>query len=138
MIRNFEMIDPRRLKANQFSKPGDMSFVFNDPAFIKQTLVGENGDVYAIICFRAYWRKNFISFFLISEDMPIIYARELRKFLHNAILDFEADRVQTDSVACEKLDKWHKFLGFTFEGKREKMVFDKDYHLWGMLKGRDF
>ncbi len=138
MIRAFNRSDIRRIKANEFSKPNDLAFVFYDEEFYKNTLVGDDGDVYAIICFRRYWHNNFLAFFLISEDMPFIYARQLKKFLLDAIIDFRAERVQTDSRDCAILNRWHKFLGFTLEGKREKMIFDLDYNMWGLLKGRDF
>lgn len=138
MIRPFERIDVRRIKANEFSKPSDMAFVFNDAEFYKHTLVGADSSVYAIICWRRYWSNNFIAFFLISEEMPSIYARELKRFVFDAIMDFRAERVQTDSVDCPELNRWHDFLGFRLEGKREKMIFDKDFNMWGLLKGRDF
>lgn len=138
MIRPFARIDARRIRANEFSDPKDMAFVFNDDEFYKHTLVADNGEVYAIACFRRYWHNNFIAFFLISKDMPPIHARELKRFIFDAIMDFRAERVQTDSVDCAELNRWHKFFGFALEGKREKMIFDKDYNMWGLVKGRDF
>ena len=139
MIREFQLTDPRRIKGNTFSSTrGLMKDFFLNPVFYKQTLVSAGGDVYAIIVFGAYNIRNYIAMFFISEDMPLMAARELRKFLHGAIMDFNADRIQTDSPDCEMLNKWHKFLGFTLEGRREKMANNMDYNLWGMLKGRDF
>lgn len=138
MIREFESMDVRRLKLNQFSGLMDMSFVYEDDTFYKKTLVGEASKVHSIICFKRYWGNNFLAFFLISDEMPSIHARELKRFIYNAIIEMGADRVQTDSIACEELDRWHKFLGFTWEGYREKMIFDKNYNMWGLLKGRDF
>jgi hypothetical protein len=114
-----------------------MWFVFDDPEFYKHTLI-VGSDVYAIICFRRYWKNNFVAFFLISEDMPAIHARELKEFILQAVIDLRADRVQTDSVDDAALNKWHNFLGFTLEGKREKMIYGKDFNMWGFLRGRDF
>lgn len=111
--------------------------MFDDDTFFKHTLV-KNDRVYAIICFKRYWKNNWCAFFLISEDMPAIYARELKDFVHNACNDLGAERVQTDSVDCDILNRWHQFLGFTLEGKRERMIYDKDFNMWGFLKGRDF
>lgn len=138
MIRFFERTDIRRIKSNAYSGVGDLAFVFEDDSFYKFTLVGNDDRVYAIICFKKYWKNNAIAFFLISEDMPLICARELKEFVHNAVKDMGGERVQTDSVADPTIDRWHKFLGFTLEGRRDKMINDKDYHLWGFLKGRDF
>jgi len=138
MIRPFQKLDARRLQSNEFSNAKDIQFVFDDPDFYKHTLISNESDVYAIICFKRYWKNNFLAFFLIGKDMPAIHARELKEFVDNAIEDLRAERVQTESVATETLDKWHEFLGFTLEGKREKMIYDKDYNQWGKLKGRDF
>ena len=63
MIRFFERVDMRRLKSNEFSKLDDISFVFDDPDFYKFTLVGSDQNVYAIICFKRYWKNNFVAFF---------------------------------------------------------------------------
>ena|SRR5688572_14075240 len=137
MIRKFERSDLRRIKSNNFSKTRDIGFVFDDDDFLKQTLT-KDGNVYAIICFKSYWKNNFIGFFLIGEDMPAICARELKDFVDNLVVDLNIERIQTDSVDTEILNKWHYFLGFTLEGTMKKMIFDNDYNMWGFLKGRDF
>lgn len=137
MIRKFQKIDARRLKVNQFSHLHDMAFVFDDDEFYKHTLV-DGSDVKAIICFRKYWGNNFIAFFLISDDIKPMNARELKRFIYEAADAFQAQRIQTDSQDCDTLNKWHKFLGFRLEGKREKMLYDKDFNMWCLLKGKDF
>ena len=138
MIRSFQKIDARRLKGNQFSGTTGFDFVFSNPAFYKSTLVSKDDEVHAIICFTRYWGNCFAAFFLISEGLTLREAVELKRFIYQAVVDFQADRVQTDSVACEKLTKWHKFLGFKSEGIRVKMAHDQDYEMWALLKGRDF
>lgn len=138
MIRAFEATDIRRIKANNFSDPIDIKSMILREDFYKQTLVDEGGSVKAIICFVKYWGNNFLAFFLIADDMPAICARELKRFVYSAMADFRADRVQTDSVDCPMLNRWHKFLGFTLEGRREKMMNNVDYNCWGLLRGRDF
>lgn len=130
MIRRFQKTDLRRIKSNEFSEIEKVDFVFADDDFCKHTLVGEKSDVFAIICFKRYWNNNWMAFFLISEDMPVIYARELKNFINNAMIDLRAERIQTDSVDCPELNRWHKFLGFTLEGTRKKMIFNQDYNMW--------
>lgn len=132
-------MDFRRLKnPNRFSKVEGIEFAFNDDNFYKATLVSKDSSVHALICFMRYWRNNFTAFFLISDNLKAKEAIELRKFVYEAAKDFQADRIQTDSVACESLTRWHKFLGFRSEGVREKMIYDQDYEMWAVLKGRDF
>lgn len=138
MIRPFQRIDVRRLRANKFSIASDSGFIFDDDTFYKHTLVTDKSDVLAIICFKNYWGNNWIACFFISDEMPAIYAKQLKRFVDDAIIDLGAERVQTDSQDCPELNRWHKFMEFTLEGKREKMLYDKDYNLWGKLKGRDF
>lgn len=137
-IRHFERMDVRRFKPNEFSHTKGMDFVFDDPNFYKFSLVGDKGDIYAIICFMKYWGNNYVAFFLICEDMPKLAGHKLKNFIFNAIEDLGADRVQTDSADDETLNKWHEYLGFTYEGTREKMMHNKDFNMWGLLRGRDF
>lgn len=137
MIREFRRIDLRRLKGNEFSGKNDIGYIF-DPEFYKHTLVDRNDEVKAIIFARPYWKKNFIASFLISENINLGDVRELKKFLYQAIEDIGVERIQTDSIDCPVINRWHTFLGFTLEGKREKMAYDKDFNMWGLLKGRDF
>lgn len=133
MIRQFEMMDVRRLKPNEFSKPKDVMFVFDDDSFYKNTMEDDNGRVLCIIGFKRYWQNNFVGFFLLSEEIEPIHARELKRFIDNAMIDMEADRLQTDSVSCLTLDKWHRFLKFELEGVRKKMLYGKDYKLWARM-----
>lgn len=138
MIRNFCKMDVRRLKANKFSSAEGYAHIFDNPEFYKMTLVSNDGAVHAIICFTRYWGNCFAAFFLVSEDLNLREAIELKKFIYQAVIDFEADRVQTDSVACERLTKWHEFLGFKSEGIRVKVINNLDYEMWAIVKGREF
>lgn len=138
MIRPYFAIDSRRLKANQYSGVGDMGWVFKDDTFQKHTLEDDQGRVLCIICFKRYQGDNYIAFLLISEEMTAIHAKALKRWIFDAMMDLGMKRVQTDSVDCPVINRWHKFLGFTLEGTREKMLFDKDYKMWAFVKGRDF
>jgi hypothetical protein len=139
MIREFRISDPRMLNGNKFSNThGQMIDVFANDKFFKQTLVNSEAEVLAIIAWASYAKQNFVGMFYISKFITPIAGRELRDFVRDVRIDLNFNRLQTDSPATPELDKWHKFLGFTLEGRRDKMVDDTDYHLWGMLKGRDF
>ena len=139
MIREFRISDPRMLNGNKFSNTqGQMKDVFSNDLFFKQTLVNAEDEVLAIIAWASYSGNNFVGMFYISKDITPIAGRELRDFVHDVRIDLNFSRLQTDSPATPELDKWHKFLGFTLEGSIDKMLDNKDYHLWGMLKGRDF
>lgn len=138
MIRPYQMMDSRRLKANENSGVGDMGWVFTDPEFQRHTMEDDEGRVLCIICFKKYWQDNYLAFLLISKEMTAIYARKLKRWIFDVMMDFGMKRVQTDSVDCPVINRWHDFLGFTLEGTRAKMLFDKDYKMWAFVKGRDF
>ncbi len=132
------MMDSRRLKANEFSDASDMAWVFKDEGFDKHTMEDDEGRVLCIICFKKYWQDNYLAFLLISKEMTALHARALKSWIFGAMMDLRMKRVQTDSVDCPVINRWHEFLGFTLEGTRAKMLFDKDYKMWAFVKGRDF
>lgn len=131
-------MDARRIKSNQFSDMKEAFYVFDNPDYFKHTLVDDRGMVQAIICFTPYWRRNYMAFFLISDEIDVSAVRELKRFIYEAIMDLRADRVQTISHDCPKLEKWHLFLGFRKEGAHEKMCHDRDYATWAVVRGRDY
>lgn len=138
MVRPYFALDARRLRSNKFSGTGDMGWVLKDDRFKKHTLEDHEGRVLCIICFAKYWEDNYIGFLLISTEMTALHARTLKLWIFDVMMDFGMKRMQTDSVDCPEINRWHKFLGFTLEGTREKMMHDKDYKMWAFVKGRDF
>lgn len=135
MIRQYEPGDESKIELNDFVFNFDLLKAHIDnPEYYKSTVVA--GDkVMAIIAFRPYWERCFDSFFMITRNMPLIHARELKQYLHDAIVDFNAERVQTDSLDCPTLNRWHEFLGFTLEGTRRKLVYGKDFNCWSIVNG---
>lgn len=134
MMRPFSGIDLRRIKSNGFSNTGNLDFVFDDPDFWKSTLEDNaTGEVMAIVCWKAYQGDNYLAFLLISDDIKPIHARALKKYIHQGARDFRMERIQTDSVDCEVLNRWHKFLGFDLEGIRKRMLNGKDYAMWAYM-----
>ena len=134
MIRPFESTDIRRLKPNEFSEPYDIDFILDDPESIKFTQVDNDSNVVCIICAKRYWGDNYMAFFLIAQEYPPKLARELKKAVHDFIKDCGVKRIQTDSVDCDLLNRWHSFLQFKSEGVRKKMIFDRDYISWAWVE----
>ena len=48
--------------------------------------------------------------------------------------EHRAVRLQTESRANETLRRWHRFLGFTQEGTKRKMMFNHDYDCWAIVR----
>lgn len=132
MIRVYAQGDERRMKPNEYSDIDACAPVFEDRAFEKFTLE-HLGIVEAIICFKPYWEDNYIGFLLISDDMPVICARELHDFVHRSFKGIGMKRLQTDSMDCAVLNRWHEFVGFTLEGTRRAFMNGKDFNMWGMV-----
>lgn len=134
MIKPFKMTDLGYFLPNEFSNPDNVLDQINDPAFEVQSL-WHGGMVAAILCFRNYWGRNWLGFFLIAQDFPPKLAITLREHIRATMIKKDALRLQTESVACDVLNDWHHFLGFKWEGCREKMLFDKDYDQWALMRG---
>lgn len=131
-------MDLRRLRPNGYSSLtalGEMNFIFDDPTFYKQTLEDDDGAVIAVLCFKAYWQQNYICFLLLSESATMRHARQIKRFVHSVMEDFRCNRLQTDSLDCAMINRWHKFLGFELEGTRRKIINDQDFNMWAMLAG---
>lgn len=134
MIRPFEKLDARRIKLNDFCKDRDMNNVFEDPEFYKFTLVDDKSDVLCIMAFKRYWGDCWMTCSLMSENIKPSHARELKRFLHTVINDFGMQRMQTHDLDCSFLNRWHEWLGFKLEGVMKKMVFNRDYCAWAVVK----
>lgn len=134
MIKPFIIDDLGSFLPNEFSNPDVVLDQLIDPAFEVQTLWGADGYVQAFMCFRNYWGRNWMGFFLIAKKLhprtPII----LRDHIKKTMIEKNALRLQTDSQANECLRQWHEWLGFTREGCRKKMLFDRDYDCWALMR----
>lgn len=134
MIKPFNIEDLGSFLPNEFSDPDAVLDQLTDPSFEVQTLWGNDDFVQAILCFRNYWGCNWMGFFLIAENIhkrtPIILKHHIRK----TMIDKNALRLQTDSQSNVCLKAWHTWLGFKYEGTREKLLFGKDYDMWALLR----
>ena len=134
MIKPFEMNDLGFFEPNEFSHPAQVLESLRNKSMNVMSM-WHKGQVVAIVCFRNYWGRNWEGFFLISKHFPARCALELRDYIQDNMLILDALRLQTDSQACKILDKWHRFLGFKWEGCRKKYLFGKDFNLWAIVRG---
>jgi alkyl hydroperoxide reductase subunit AhpC len=131
MIRPFNIKDLEHFTPNEFSQLPDFT-VLTNPAFRVQSQVHAD-KVQAIIVFRNYWGRCWSGFLLICADYSLQCARELKRFLHDAIRDLGAQRFQTESLSHPTIKAWHEWLGFTYEGHKKKFIFDRDYDCWAIV-----
>lgn len=133
-MKPFALQDLGSFLPNEWSNPDPVLDQLTDPAFVTITM-WEKDMVAAILCFKCYWGQNWHGFFLIAQDFPAKLGRKIRAFIISTMERLGAERLQTDSVACPTLDKWHKFLGFKLEGTREKLMNGRDYNMWARMRG---
>lgn len=132
MMRLYEPGDEFRLDANEHSTLELIEDIWGDDSYIKYSQEVE-GHVMAIMVFKEYCERCYIGFFLIAKGYTARMAKELRSFVHDTFKRYKAIRVHTESLACEVIDRWHKFLGFEFEGLRRKLYNQKDYKSWAIV-----
>lgn len=132
MIRAFQFNDLENFTPNEYSKMGDYT-VLTNPAFRVHSQLNA-GKVQAIIVFRNYWGRCWSGFVLVSAEYTLHSVREMKRFMYQAMEDMDAVRFQTESVACDILAKFHHWLGFKYEGTKVKMIFDRDYDMWALMR----
>lgn len=134
MIKPFKIEDLGYFMPNKFSSPDVALDQLLGPDFEVESLWYQ-GTVRAILYFRNYWGACWLGAFLIADDFPPRLAIALRDHIRATMIRKNAARLQTESVSCTELASWHKFLGFNYEGTREKMLFDRDYDMWAIIRG---
>lgn len=93
----------------------------------------DDGRPYVLICFFEYTDNCYNGFFVCDKDMKPRHAIKLKKFIDATAKWLKAKRLETTSLDCDILNRWHKFLGFEKEGTKRKYYGGKDYNIWGRL-----
>lgn len=69
------------------------------------------------------------------EDHPVVFCRMMKRYILNVESSFQANRVQTTSIANEEYDKWMTWLGFSCEGTMKNYTgIGNDYRVWARIK----
>lgn len=133
MIRQFEEKDLEFIDVNEFSDIGIYRNLILSDFMQKATLV-DGEKVLCVICYMQYADYRYKAFFIMSKDFTAKYARELKKFVYFTAKELKAKRVETESLDCELINRWHRFLGMTLEGKKTRFLDDEtDFNLWSIL-----
>jgi hypothetical protein len=132
MIREFTEEDLSNIELNDF---GDGDLLTKLKSVLKMyegwTLEKE-GIIKAILFYRNYAEQNYEGFLVCSLFMNGFDGQEIKDFIYQLRDRLGVKRIETLSLDCEELNKWHKFLGFTCEGTKRKFLKDKDYRMWAM------
>lgn len=128
MMREFEEQDLEKIDLNEFSGNAlKYRDVFLSDVFKKYSLE-VNGHIWCIIAFREHKPNNYWAFMMFDKNIPFIYARKVRAFMNNLISMLKPELVETWSIDCEFINRWHEFLGLKRE---EHILYDgKDINRW--------
>jgi len=131
-VRPFEFDDLDSFVPNEWSTPADFMQYLRSPHYKKHT-VDMNGIIQAITVFGQYAPNCYEVCVLISSEIQPRAAAIVKRFFYEEAERLKAERVQTHSVACDILDEWHKYLGFTPEGYHRKMAHGRNFRTWGIV-----
>lgn len=134
ILEQFKIEDLARFIPNDHSDPDKVLDQLLDPNFVSVTLRHPDGMTAAILCFTNYSGDCWHGFFLISKSFSLTQAKVVKRYVHQTMKDMDADRLQTDSVDDVKINEWHRFLGFTNEGTRKRMLNGKNYNMWALMR----
>jgi hypothetical protein len=134
MIKAFKIEDLGYFLPNKYSNPDAVLEQLTDPDFVVETMWHKDM-VSAILLYTNYWGDCWRGCFLVGDTFPPKAAIELREHVRRTMIKHNASRLHTESVSCDELTKWHEFLGFKYEGTREKMLNNCDYDMWAILRG---
>lgn len=138
MIRKFKKEDIYNIELNEFNSIKEMGFSIEDYSdsillLDSYTLI-HNGKIQCILSMSRLFKNIYVSGMLFSKDFDLFCAREIKRFIIDTIIpEFNITRLETESVDCDELNRWHKFLGFTSEGVKRKYFNDKDYRIWSIV-----
>jgi hypothetical protein len=68
-----------------------------------------------------------------GKRMSMATSKQIKRFLHRMAKELKAVRLETESLNCDLLNRWHKFLGFELEGTKRKYLNGRDYNMWSMI-----
>lgn len=129
-MREFVESDLDRIDLNEFSCDAlKYRDVFLSDVFKKYSL-DVNGKVWCIIAFREHKPKNYWAFMMFDKSIPFIYARKIRAFMNKLMADLKPELVETWSIDCDFINRWHRFLGLK---KQEHIFYDgKEVNRWSL------
>lgn len=133
-ITPFKITDLGAFIPNEYSDPDQVIHILLCEQYEVQTLWGDDGLVQAIICFSNYWGDCWSCFMLVSQNFDPSLAPDVRELITRYMNTKAATRLQTESRAEPILRKWHRFLGFHYEGTKRKMMFNQDYDCWAIVR----
>ena len=112
MLREYQRGDELLLNCNQFSVALDVQECIDGRGFKARTFQKEKS-ILCIFLYLQYVKDHYAVFSLVSRDITFNELRELKKEVAIAAKEGGAKTFLTFCNKSGKLDRWHKFMGFT-------------------------
>lgn len=133
MIRQMLPDDLFAMTLNEYVDLSYIESLQNVLALYESWTLIRDGVVRAIIFYRNYTENNYEGFFICSVDIDSFDAKELSGFITYIQQRLHIKRIETVSLDCDTLNRWHEFLGFTCEGVKRKFAKGRDYRMWAII-----
>lgn len=132
MIREFQAEDINKIEINEYS--GGIYLEQLKPLLkFYEGYVFEDEIIKAILFFRKYAEDNYEGFLVCAKKINALDGRTIKNLIYTLKDRLKMKRIETLSLDCPVLNRWHKFIGFECEGIRRKFLDNKDYKMWGII-----
>lgn len=130
-------------------KHGDLEYILENPskwcnmqkwfleyedALSKFTICGEDDTPVAVVAWFCYASQKATAAIIASDSFNGSAAAFLKEVIPQKMVELDVNRIETESIDCEELNKYHEFLGFTKEGVKRHYIGRKDYVMWSILQ----
>jgi len=137
MIREFIDKDLFEIEVNNSFGEGDLMEKLKPVIAMYEGWTFENhGAVKAILFYRAYAPQHYEGFLVCSVYMSAFDGQEIREYIRKLADKLDIRRIETLSLDCDELNRWHRFLGFVCEGTKCRFLNGRNYRMWAILRER--
>ena len=133
-VREFRAADLDNIQENEYSNFESFKGLLGLEQLLKATLV-EGEEVICIMAAIEYSDTKWKGFLLVSELMRARHGVFIKEVLEKFLTEHNVTRLETESVACKNIDRWHRFLGFELEGTKRKFIDNIDFNIWSITGG---
>lgn len=131
MIRKYQIGDEKSMRLNKYSFYDGLDWIFHDEDYERFTVEDMQG---AKIIFFVSERedKQFLVFLLMAIDVLPSNIKELTTYFKEKIALEKPKEVLTYSIDEPVVDRWHKFLGFSYVEGSDIVLEGKQLKKWVM------
>lgn len=130
MIRKYEQGDFSGMVSNGLTNSENLS---EEAIKMYESYTLFDDGVKIIISYFEYAKDCYTCFLVVSNELKISHIKELKRFISSVTKSLEMKRLETLSLQCKILTRWHRFIGFELEGTKRNYINGKNFDMWGMI-----